>query len=102
MDTLDNILIVDDTPANLRLLSQMLNGYGYKVRAVLNGPQALMAAQAAPPDLILLDIRMPDMDGYMVCERLKADERTRNIPILFISALSETEDKVKAFAVGGG
>jgi CheY-like chemotaxis protein len=94
-------LIVDDTPANLRLLSHMLSERGYKVRAVLSGPQALMAAQAAPPDLILLDIRMPEMDGYEVCRRLKADERTRDIPVLFISALSETEDKIKAFTSGG-
>jgi PleD family two-component response regulator len=96
-----DILIVDDTPANLRLLSQMLAERGHRVRPVLSGPQALMAAQAAPPDLILLDIRMPDMDGYEVCQRLKADECTRDIPVLFISALSETEDKVKAFTAGG-
>lgn len=96
-----NILVVDDTPANLRLLSQMLSERGYKVRAVRSGPQALRAAQAAPPDLILLDILMPEMDGYEVCQRLKADERTRDIPILFISALGETEDKVRAFAAGG-
>ena len=99
--TLSDILIVDDTPANLRLLSQMLTERGYKVRAVLSGPQALMAAQAAPPDLILLDIRMPEMDGYEVCQRLKTGEQTRDIPVLFISALSETEDKIKAFTVGG-
>jgi two-component system sensor histidine kinase/response regulator len=101
MDTPSDILIVDDTPANLRLLSQMLNGHGYKVRAVLNSPQALMAAQSAPPDLILLDVRMPEMDGYEVCQHLKADARTRDIPILFISALSEIEDKLKAFTAGG-
>jgi two-component system sensor histidine kinase/response regulator len=101
MDTPNNILIVDDTPANLRLLSQMLSERGYKVRAVLSGPQALMAAQAAPPDLILLDIRMPEMDGYQVCRRLKADERTRETPVLFISALSEADDKVQAFDAGG-
>jgi two-component system sensor histidine kinase/response regulator len=99
--TLSDILIVDDTPANLRLLSQMLTERGYKVRAVLSGPQALMAAQAAPPDLILLDIRMPEMDGYEVCQRLKTGEQTRDIPVLFISALSETEDKIKAFTAGG-
>jgi len=71
------------------------------VRAVLSGRQALMAAQAAPPDLILLDIRMPEMDGYEVCQRLKTGEQTRDIPVLFISALSEMEDKIKAFTVGG-
>ena len=96
-----NILIVDDMPANLRLLSQMLTEHGYHPRPVLNGAQALAAAQIMPPDLILLDIRMPDMDGYEVCQRLKADERTRGIPVLFISALNETEDKVRAFSAGG-
>ena len=95
-----NILIVDDTPHNLRLLSQMLSEHGYQVRAALNGPRALAAVQATPPDLILLDIMMPEMDGYEVCNRLKADERTRDIPVLFISALNETEDKVKGFVAG--
>ena len=96
-----NILIVDDTPANLRLLSGMLAEQGYKVRSVINGQMALMATGAAPPDLILLDINMPEMNGYEVCERLKADEGTRDIPIIFISALDATEDKIKAFTVGG-
>jgi signal transduction histidine kinase len=96
-----DILIVDDMPANLRLLSQMLAGRGYKVRAVLNGARALAAAQVAPPDLILLDIMMPEMDGYEVCQRLKMNERTRDIPVVFISALGETEDKVKGLMVGG-
>jgi len=92
---------VDDTPANLRLLTHMLTEHGYYARPVLDGLQALAAAQTTPPDLILLDIRMPGIDGYEVCQQLKADERTREIPVLFISALSETEDKVRAFAVGG-
>ncbi len=96
-----DILIVDDALANLRLLSQILTEHGYKVRAVRDGPRALAAAKAAPPDLILLDIMMPEMGGYEVCRRLKADESTRDIPILFISALGEVEDKVKAFAAGG-
>jgi serine phosphatase RsbU (regulator of sigma subunit) len=96
-----NILVVDDTPANLRLLSGMLAEQGHKVRSVINGQMALTATQAAPPDLILLDINMPEMNGYEVCERLKADEKTRDIPIIFISALDATEDKVKAFTVGG-
>ena len=99
--TQSNILIVDDVPANLRLLSQILTEQGYKVRAALNGAHALTAVQAVPPDLILLDIRMPEIDGYELCQRLKADGRTADIPVLFISALDETEDKVKAFAVGG-
>jgi len=101
LSTLGDILIVDDTLANLRLLSQMLEERGHKVRAVRNGTHALTAAQAIPPDLVLLDIRMPEMDGYEVCRRLKADVRTAEIPILFISALGETEDKVKAFTLGG-
>ncbi len=96
-----DILIVDDKPANLRLLSQMLVENGYQVRPAPDGSVALAAAQAQPPDLILLDIRMPEMDGYQVCKHLKADPSTRDIPIIFISALDETRDKVKAFAIGG-
>lgn len=96
-----SILIVDDEPANLNLLSEMLSGRGFKVRAVLNGTRALAAAQANPPDLILLDVMMPDMSGYQVCEKLKAQERTRDIPILFLSALNDTANKVMAFTVGG-
>jgi two-component system, sensor histidine kinase and response regulator len=97
----DNILIVDDTPDNLRLLSSTLTERGYKVRSVINGAMALMGAQAAPPDLIMLDIKMPDMDGYEVCQRLKENPQTREIPVIFISALDEVFDKVKAFTSGG-
>ncbi len=100
-ENLEDILIVDDVLENLRLLSQMLTEHGYRVRAVRNGRHALMAAQAAPPDLILLDVVMPEMDGYEVCRRLKEDERTRDIPILFISALGDVENKLKAFSSGG-
>jgi len=96
-----NILIVDDAPANLRLLSQMLAEQGYHVRPVPDGPLALAAVQAELPDLILLDVRMPEMNGYEVCERLKADTETRDIPIIFISALDATQDKVRAFGAGG-
>jgi two-component system, sensor histidine kinase and response regulator len=96
-----NILIVDDTPDNLRLLSSALTERGYKVRSVINGAMALMGAQAAPPDLIMLDIRMPDMDGYEVCQRLKENLNTCEIPVIFISALDEVFDKVKAFTSGG-
>lgn len=96
-----NILVVDDTLANLHLLTKMLAEHGYKVRPTTNGRTALSAAQMEPPDLILLDIMMPEMDGYEVCGRLKADERTRDIPIIFISAISETIDKVAAFSIGG-
>jgi sigma-B regulation protein RsbU (phosphoserine phosphatase) len=99
--TKGDILVVDDTPANLRLLSQMLNEQGYNVRPVLEGRLALAAAQVKPPDLILLDIRMPDLNGYQVCERLKSDSQTKDIPIIFISALDAIQDKVKAFTVGG-
>jgi sigma-B regulation protein RsbU (phosphoserine phosphatase) len=97
----ENLLIVDDKPANLRLLASMLVEQGYKVRSAISGPLALTATRAAPPDMILLDINMPEMNGYEVCKRLKADKDTRDIPIIFISALDETHDKVKAFSVGG-
>jgi signal transduction histidine kinase len=96
-----NVIVVDDTPANLQLLTGMLKERGYKVRPVPSGKLALQAAKNDPPDLILLDIMMPEMDGYEVCERLKADEKLREIPIIFISALNETMDKVRAFGVGG-
>ena len=96
-----NILVVDDKPDNLRLLSAMLAQLGYEVRKVINGQTALKTAQAAPPDLILLDIMMPDMNGYEVCQRLKASAQTCDVPVIFISALDEVLDKVKAFAVGG-
>jgi PleD family two-component response regulator len=95
------ILTVDDVYDNLAFLNQMLSAQGYKIRSALNGSLALQSAQAKPPDLILLDILMPDIDGYEVCRQLKANERTQHIPIIFVSALSETIDKVKAFAVGG-
>ncbi|KJH71893.1 ATP-binding response regulator [Aliterella atlantica] len=96
-----DILIVDDTLDNLRLLSAMLSDRGYEVRSVPNGSTALMGVQAQPPDLILLDITMPVMNGYEVCQRLKANPQTCEIPVIFISALNEVFDKVKAFAVGG-
>jgi putative two-component system response regulator len=95
------ILIVDDTLANLNLLTKMLKEGGYKARPVPNGRLALLAAHNDPPDLILLDITMPEMDGYEVCQRLKADPQLREIPVIFISALSDVEEKVKAFQVGG-
>ncbi len=96
-----NILVVDDTPANLQVLAGMLKERGYKVRPAPSGKLALTAARRDPPDLILLDINMPDMNGYEVCERLKADDTLRDIPVIFISALTEPLDKVKAFATGG-
>ncbi|MEG4403501.1 response regulator [Microcoleus sp. MON2_D5] len=96
-----NLLVVDDTPDNLRLLSTMLSDKGYKVRGVINGEMALKAARSTPPDLILLDITMPQMNGYEVCQHLKADGKTSGIPVIFLSALDQVLDKVKAFAVGG-
>ena len=96
-----DILVIDDTPENLHLLANMLKELGYKVRSVTKGATALRAAQAAPPDLILLDINMPHMNGYEVCQHLKGDSRTVEIPVIFISAMGETLDKVRAFEVGG-
>lgn len=96
-----DILIVDDTPENLRLLSAMLTQQGYEVRSVIDGTTALMGIEAQPPDLILLDINMPEMSGYEVCQRLKANPALQSIPVIFISALNEAIDKVKAFAIGG-
>lgn len=95
------IMVVDDTPANLKLLQEMLQSKGYRVLAFPGGRMALAAARRHPPDLILLDITMPDMDGYEVCDQLKADAGLRDIPVLFISALTETTDKVRAFQAGG-
>lgn len=97
----ESILIVDDQPANLRLLSQMLTERGYRVRAATSGSRALASVAAQPPTLILLDIRMKEMDGFEVCDRLKSDPRTRDIPVIFISALADVEDKVTAFQHGG-
>lgn len=96
-----SLLIVDDTPDNLHLLTRILAKKGYQVRGAINGQMALTAIQLAPPDLVLLDISMPVMSGYEVCQALKADDRTREIPVIFLSALSEVRDKVKAFEVGG-
>lgn len=96
-----NILVVDDTLDNINLLATMLTEIGYKVRKALSGQMALMGVQAAPPDLILLDISMPEMNGYEVCEKLKASEQTRDIPVIFLSALDNVLDKVKAFSIGG-
>jgi len=96
-----NILIVDDTPDNLRLLVKLLTDRGYKVRPAPSGAHALATVQKVAPDLILLDIAMPEMDGYEVCRSLKARESTRDIPVIFLSALSELKDKMKGFEAGG-
>ncbi|NEQ49953.1 MAG: response regulator, partial [Leptolyngbya sp. SIO3F4] len=98
---LGNILLVDDTPQNLELLFEILLNQGYKVRCAISGPLALKAVEAVPPDLILLDINMPDMDGYEVCRKLKESNFFKEIPIIFVSALGETPDKIKAFESGG-
>jgi len=95
------VMIVDDTPANLALLQEMLQLENYRVLAFPRGALALRAATINPPDIILLDIMMPEMDGFEVCQRFKADERLKDIPVLFMSALSDTVDKVKAFSAGG-
>ncbi|WP_341735692.1 adenylate/guanylate cyclase domain-containing protein [Microcoleus sp. CAWBG640] len=96
-----DILIVDDMPDNLRLLSTMLTSHGYQVRKAINGQLALQGAQMSPPSLILLDINMPKMNGYEVCQKLKKNDNTKDIPIIFISALDDVLEKVKAFQVGG-
>ncbi len=95
------IMVVDDNYNNLRLLSGMLMEKGYLVKSAISGAFALQSVQVTLPDLILLDIKMPEIDGYEVCRQLKIDERTRDIQVIFISAMEEIKDKVKAFAVGG-
>jgi PleD family two-component response regulator len=95
------IIAVDDTPANLQLLEEILRDGGYSVRAFARGQLALEAAAQKPPDLIMLDVNMPGMNGYETCERFKADPRLSSIPIIFISAFSEVLDKVNAFQCGG-
>ncbi len=96
-----NIQIVDDNPENLALLSTVLVKHGYEVRTAISGALALKSALKHPPDLILLDIMMPGMNGYEVCKQLKANEVTHNIPVIFLSALDQVLDKVKAFYMGG-
>ena len=99
-DSPADILIVDDTPENLRILEDLLRSEGYAARSVLDGASALAEASNTPPDLILLDIMMPTMDGFEVCRRLKQDAHLRNVPVIFLSALDAVSDKVKAFSVG--
>lgn len=96
-----NLLIVDDTSDNLRILSQMLTEQEYIVRKALNGTRALASVKNELPDLILLDINMPDLNGYEVCQQLKSSKTTEKVPVIFISALDEMMDKIKAFKVGG-
>jgi DNA-binding NarL/FixJ family response regulator len=96
-----SILLVDDLPENLQLLSELLLELGYAVRTVTCGRMALKTLHVKQPDLILLDIHMPEMNGYQVCSVIKADEKLRHIPVIFISCLDEVFDKVKGFNVGG-
>jgi len=95
-----SILVVDDTPASLKLLTDIMKAEGYEVRSAISGALALHAAESAPPDLILLDIRMPEIDGFEVCRRLKATPATQDIPVIFVSAASETDEKVQGFQLG--
>src|ERR1700693_6406380 len=95
-----NIMVVDDNPANLKLMENMLRAHGYEVRSFPRGRLALAAAEQEPPDLILLDINMPEMDGYEVCEKLQASPRLSTVPVVFLSALNAIEDKVKGFQSG--
>jgi putative two-component system response regulator len=96
-----DILVVDDTLANLQLLANILKEDGYKVRPAINGNLALHAVAQKKPDLILLDIKMPDMDGYEVCQALTANPETQDIPVIFVSTLGDANDKVRAFSMGG-
>ena len=96
-----DILIVDDEIPNLKLLAEYLGQAGYRVRSTEKPQQAIDSALAKPPALILLDVRMPEMDGFEVCRHLKQDERTRDIPIIFVSALQDVQDKVRGFEAGG-
>ena len=95
------ILLVDDTPSDVRALNDFLTGKGFDVCLASSGRAAIQAAVNDPPDIILLDVKMPEMDGYEVCERLKANEDLKSIPVLFIGVLDEKMDKVKGFDVGG-
>ena len=96
-----SVLVVDDTVENLRVLSDLLGEQGYEVRAVTSGRQALQAVEHDPPDLILLDITMPDMDGFEVCRLLRATEWSKDVPVIFLTALTATADKLRAFDAGG-
>jgi CheY-like chemotaxis protein len=98
---LGDVLVVDDAPANLRLLSVLLRREGYSVRCTISGEMALRSVQVLPPDLVLLDINMPQMDGYEVCQRLKADPVTAEIPVIFVSVLDSFSEQDHALAMGG-
>ena len=95
------ILVVDDVVDNLRVMSDLLKNKGYEVRCTKNGRAALQAVLEKTPDLILLDIQMPELDGFEICKRLKQKEQTRNVPVIFLSAADDIESKIKGFEVGG-
>ncbi|MEA5537221.1 response regulator [Crocosphaera sp. XPORK-15E] len=95
------ILIIDDNPSNLKLLTKILVEQNYRVRIAPSAKLGINSVMAEAPDLILLDIKMPDMDGYTICQQFKANEQTRDIPIIFVSGLEDVMDKVKAFKMGG-
>ena len=97
----ETILVINDNPTNLKVLTHLLYLQGYKVQIATSGREALETINLDLPDLILLEIKMPKMDGYQICECLKRDEKTCNIPVIFISALDGVMDKIKAFTVGG-
>ena len=99
---MNNILLVDDQPVNLKILFTMLKLEGYDVRAVTTGPMALKTVQEhQPPDLVLLDVMMPNMDGFTTCRRLKELPQMKDVPIIFISASDNYDDKMRAFEEGG-
>ena len=100
-EKLASVLIVDDTPANLDVLQDMLASSGYEMLIAINGESALKQAEYAGPDIILLDVMMPGINGFETCRRLKQQESTREIPVIFMTALSDTADKVQGFEVGG-
>ncbi|MEO1386500.1 MAG: response regulator [Cyanobacteria bacterium J06634_6] len=101
MNTSADIMVVDDTPANLHLLIKILTEQGYHIRPITDGAQALASAQVSPPDVMLLDVQMPGMDGYEVCKQIKADERTCDIPVIFLTVMDDVKDIVKGFELGG-
>src|SRR5271165_1032551 len=100
-DSKKTVLLVDDAPANIQVVNSILKDI-YKIRIATNGPKALELARVAPPpDLVLLDVMMPEMDGYEVCTRLKSDPDTREIPVIFVTGQTEVEDETRGFEVGG-
>ncbi|TQV73176.1 response regulator [Aliikangiella marina] len=94
------ILVADDNPNNLQVMESMLSEFGFDIRVAMNGVEALASVNEDPPDLVVLDIHMPEMDGYETCQRLKQQETTRDIPVIFASAMNEEFNKVKGFEIG--